>query len=145
MAQWHGYFGVERLALSDANWNAIKAALAAILINNPRGAHQALQVRLRPDGDAAIVEGLFSTDDLTVDAFKNMLANATGVPVDNITHSENAVTLHAEPSRIHRFGVGGVDRLRASMFAGVGGFTTTWAQSRRECVQYLINNVAEWQ
>jgi hypothetical protein len=145
MAQWHGYFAVERLNVGDAAWSAVKTALAGILIDNPKGPHEMIQIRIRIDDDAGIVEALFTTDTITINAFKTMLSNATGVDVESIDHTVSQVTFAEMPTRIYTFSTSGINRLRAAFFGDTGDFSAAWEQSRCECVQYLINNAAAWE
>ena len=134
---WHGYFGIENLALNDTQRAALVTALRALgPASDPSPAHLC-HWRTRLDGEAAIFEALFADDALTVDAFKNRLAAIFGVDPATIDHDLTAGT-----NTVVVFSRGGTDYLRVALF---GGLAATWDESGDACRAYLAANAAEWE
>lgn len=139
---WHGYLGIENLALNAQQRQALVQALRAL---GPTSATQPALLnhwRLRLDGQAAIFEAAFSDEALTVPALKGYLANVFGIDPNTISHSVQTVSfreLGETPIVILRRN--GTDYVRVALF---GGMAASREESLSECVAYLIANQDEW-
>ena len=143
MIEWHGYFGIENINLSNAQRSELITSLRA-LGNAPNSKQPAklLQERLRLDNDAAIYEAQFDDNNLTIAAFKQRLATIFSVDIGTISHANNPQTFDTIESPVIIFTHSGTDYLRLALFAGVGA---SWNESRKECVAYLIANSEAWE
>ena len=83
---WHGYMGIENLALNASQKADLITALRAL--GNQTGDQPNLisQFRARLDNEAAIFEAVFADDDLTIPAVKQYLA---GHGLDVRTHVQS--------------------------------------------------------
>jgi hypothetical protein len=140
MSTWHGYFALEILNLTDPQRDTLVDAIRSLVHSTrSRFPQYDLNVRVRPDGDAAIFEAAFNEDNLTVSWFKDRLAAVFEIDPATIDHRTSQtqygpVVVFERPS--------GTDRIRVALFGGVGA---DWEDSRRACVAYLSDNAAEWE
>ena len=142
MANWHGYLGVENLALNATQKATLVAALRALGPATHPSPACLCHWRTRLDGEAAIFEALFNEDDLTVTRFKNGLAAIFGVAADSIDHAISNASFASGSTPVVTFSRTGTDYLRVALFGGVGA---DWNESRDECRGYLAANMAEWE
>jgi len=145
VADRHIYFGIENLALNDAQRGLLIAALRALgPASHPQPACLC-HWRTRLDGQAAIFEALFDEDNITVQAFKARLGVIFGIDPATIGHSTNLVTFANRQSAVVTFSRGGTDYLRVVFFGYAGADWPTWMDSGDECRAYLRANAAEWE
>ena len=137
MTAWHGYFGIENLALSTAQRAALVTALRTLGPASDPSPACLNHWRTRLDGDAMIFEAAFNEAALTVDAWKNQLGIIFSVDAATIDHD-----LNAGANTIVVFSQGGTDYLRVALFGGIGA---TWAESGDACRAYLAVHAAEWE
>ena len=138
---WHGYFGIENLALNDTQRAELVAALRALGPSSHPSPACLNHWRTRLDNQAAIYEALFDEDALRVPAFKNRLGLIFGVDPDTIDHATTAPTFDSLPTPVVTFSRSGTDYLRVALFAGIGA---TWPQSGQECRAYLALYADQW-
>ncbi len=136
---WHGYVGIEDLALTVAQRNTLITALRTLgPATDPQPA-RLMRFRARNDNKAAIFEALFQDQDWTVDAIKARLGSIFAVNPGLITHS--TVSSDYGPAVTFQYPAG-TSRLRMIAFAGVNA---NWEVSRLACTHYLLDNKAAWQ
>ena len=137
---WHGYFGIENLALNAAQRDTLIAALRRLgPASHPQPA-RLCHWTTRPDGQAAIFEALFSNQALTVTAWRNRLAQLFGVDPDTIGHATTLPIFDSVPTTVVTLSRSGTDYLRVALFA----YPSQWAVSGAEARAYLAANAAEW-
>lgn len=142
MANWHGYFVVERQTLGDSNWAALKAVFEAMgTAGSPFPAYNNHR-RTRLDGDAVIYESQFDTSEVSIAAFKQLMADEFGVDVAEIQSNTGSTSYAGGSTTIWTFLYSDVARFVVERF-GAGG--STWQQSGDECRGYLAANAAEWE
>ena len=140
---WHGYFGVENLALSDEQQAALVAKLRALGPKNHPQPACLCHWRTRLDGHAAIFEAMFSQDTLTVDAFKNRLAAIFDVDAQTIDHALTTTSFGGTyDTPIVTFSRTGTHYLKLALFAGTAA---TWMQSGDEARAYIAAHVEDWE
>lgn len=142
---WHGYFGIENLALNDAQRGELVDALRQL---GPASSPQPARLchwRTRLDGQAAIFEALFNESHITIDAFKTRLGTIFGIDPQTIDHEINRVTFAARETAIVTFGRGGTAYLRLAMFGYDGADWPAWMESGDEARAYLAANQSEWE
>lgn len=145
MSQQHVYFGIENLALNDTQRSQLVSALRALgPQSNPQPA-RLCHWRVRLDGQAAIFEALFDSDNITIPAFKGHLGAIFNVDPATIGHSVSAVTFDARDSAVVTFSRGGTDYLRVVFFGYAGGDWPTWMESGDEVRAYLAANRDAWE
>jgi len=141
----HVYFGIENLALNDAQRAELVAVLRALgPASHPQPA-RLCHWRTRLDGQAAIFEALFDEDTITIEAFKNRLGSIFGVDPANIGHSTNLVTFASRQSAVVTFSHNSTDYLRVVFFGYAGADWLAWMESGDEARAYLRTNAAEWE
>lgn len=139
---WHGYFGIENLALNDSQRAELVVALRALgPASHPQPACLC-HWRTRADGQAAIFEALFNEDSLTVDAFKQRLGAIFGVDPATIDYAAASQTFAVLPTPIVTFSRNATSHLRVALFGGVGA---EWMQSGDECRAYLALYQEQWE
>lgn len=142
MAEWHGYVGVESLALTNPQRNTLLAAIQSLGLRDGGAAHERMQpFPVRLDNQAGIFEAMFDTDTLTVAIWKNRLASIFNVNAATITSTVNTPTFGLQTSTLVTFSRSGIDYIRVCLF---GGVTASWFQSRDECAAYLAANNQSW-
>ncbi len=137
--KWHGYIGVEDIALTAPQRAAIIAAFSELGPNRSLRPAHLLHRRIALDGSKAIFEALFNEDNLTIANVKQFIADAVGTDPANI---DDVVTQTARGPMV-TYSVGGTDRMRFLAFGGVG--STTWEESHAQCLIYLHANIGEWE
>jgi hypothetical protein len=73
---WHGYFVVERLNPGDANWSGLRSLYLAMGTHDSAFPCNNTHIRARMDGGAVIYESLFDPAEVSIPAFKQLLADA---------------------------------------------------------------------
>ena len=134
---WHGYIGIVNVGLNDSQRDTFIDALKAL---GPKSHQQPACLchwRTRLDKQAVILEALFNEDNLTINAFRNRLANIFGVDPDTIADS----TQQTQYGPLVTFSRNG-DRLRFLAFGGKGN---TWANSGAWARAYLKANIDDWE
>jgi hypothetical protein len=142
MAKIHTYFVVERGTLSAANWDALCALFAAMGEHDTPFPMYNNHSRARLDGDAVIYESDFDTTEVSIEAFKQLLADAFGVPVQDIddAQTEDNYTEYGTTTT-WTIQYGGIDRFIIRRFSG----GSTWQDSRLETLGYLKLYKNEWE
>lgn len=145
MATWHGYIVIERLNIGADNWSALVALFEQMGTHDSPLPCRNTHDRTRLDGNAVIYESQFDASEITVEQFKQLLADEFSVPVENILDTTEIVDYAGhETTRWTLYYdevVAGEDRFLVERF-GRGG---TWAESGDECRAYLAANAAEWE
>jgi len=131
------YYGIEDLALTQAQRETLIDALKKV--GKPRSLQPAYfnHWRVRNDNKAVIFEGRFDDDEWTVETVTNRLANIFGVNPAIITTNTN----QTQYGPVVTFSAGGTDRIRMIAF---GGLLATWEESHDLVLQYLANNIEDW-
>ena len=143
MTNWHGYFVVEKQNIGAGNWESLKALFEGMgTDDSPMPAHNNHR-RTRLDGNAVIYESRFDSDEVSLGAFKQLLADEFGVDVNDIESTTDIVVYGDYDTAVWQFAypVGGDDRFQVERFGRGGG---DWEVSRNECLGYLFDNAAEW-
>ena len=142
MADWHGYFAIEDINLTDNQ----RDTLIAVLKNLGPATHPSPAClnhwRTRLDGDAAIFEALFNDAMLTVDAFKDRLGAIFEVDPATIDHTLTIYHFGDGDTPVAVFSRNGTDYLRMALF---GGPAATWQESGDECRAYLALYAEQWE
>lgn len=129
---WHGYFLIEDLGLTSAQRDTLVNFLKTLGDNNASQPAHRNHRRVRLDNKATIFEARFKENNLTIQKFKNKLAEIFSVDASSITYSTS--------NSFVTFSRNG-DRLLMKLF---GGTSATWEESRLECLAYLSNNLDQW-
>lgn len=143
MAMKHCYFVVERQNISIANWDVLKALFEAMGQHGSPFPMYNNHWRIRLDGDAVIYESNFDTTEVSVEAFKQLLADEFGVDVSEIEDEQSVVVYGDYETNVWQFiyPIAGQDRFKVERF-GRGG---DWEMSRNECLGYLALFRNEWE
>lgn len=141
----HTYFVVERLNIGIGNWDALIALFEAMgTDDSPMPAYNN-HWRKRLDDNAVIYESLFDSDEVSIPAFKQLLADEFGVAVEDILHTLESTDYAGYETTVWIFYyneiVPGEDRFRVERFAPGG----TWAESGDECRGYLKLYADQWE
>lgn len=141
---WHGYFAVIRLNIGAGNWANLQDLYEAM------GTHECPfpcfnnHWRTRLDGDAVIYESLFDPDEVSVQAFKELLADTFGVSVEDIYHTVDSASYSGDTTTIWAFYYDaieeGKDRFQVERF----GNGHAWELSRQEALGYVKLYQDEW-
>lgn len=138
---WHGYIGLESIALTAPQLATLVAALRALGPASDPSPARLNHSRVRLDGEAVIFECAFADTDLTVATLRGYLANVFGVAVAQITANTTQQTFATLPSPIVTLTYQAAQRMRVALF---GGTTATHAESAIEARAYLSANAAAW-
>lgn len=140
MADIRLYWGIENVGLTDAQRDTLIEVLKGLgQANDSPYPNFRLQTRIRDDREAAIFEGVFDEDVLTIDQWKIWLGNIFGVDPETIDHS-TSVTQYGRLVVFER--PSGTARLRVIFF---GGISPTWEESRVATVSYISDNIEDWE
>lgn len=141
MANWHGYFVVERGTIGAVNWTTLQGLFEAMgTAGSDFPAHNNHK-RPRLDGDAVIYESQFDTAEVSIPAFKQLLADEFDVDVGDIDHTIGSDDYAGYGTTVWEFLYNAVMRFTVRRYGGGG----TWDESRQECVGYLIANNVAWE
>lgn len=141
MATWHGYLGIENLALNATQRETLIDALKALGPTSDPQPARLCHWRTRLDSEAAIFEALFNESSLTVAAFKARLAAIFSIDPATIDHAIQSVSFAGGTTPIATFSRSGTNYLRFALFGGAGA---SWTESGDECRGYLAANRDEW-
>lgn len=131
------YLAIENAGLTGAQRDTFIDALKQLGPQSHPSPACLCHWRVRLDNEAVIFEALFNKDSLTVDAFRNKLANIFDIDPSTITDSVQQ-TQYGPLVTFARSG----DRLRFLLF---GGINATWIESGDACRAYLAANRDEWE
>ncbi|GAF82574.1 unnamed protein product [marine sediment metagenome] len=142
MADIHTYFVVERKNIGSGNWAALVALFEAMGMQYSKFPCFNNHDRTRLDGDAVIYESKFDTEEVSIAAFKQLLADEFGVDVADIGDVQDTADYAGIGTTTWVFTYGGVDRFLIERF---GGGEASWMQSGDEARGYLKLNSVEWE
>jgi hypothetical protein len=135
----HRYFFIENLGLPAGQRLAVLDWLKGLgRDEQSRLPARRMQVRLRPDGQAAIFEALIETDDLNGAAVKNRLAQLIGAALGNLSYATSSTAC----GPLLTFRLNGTAILRLGL---PGGLDADWETSRQAVLGYLNSALAEWE
>lgn len=139
---WRGYFGIENLALTNAQRELLVIELERLgPPHHPQPAYLC-HYRYRLDNDAAIYEALFDFDDLTIAKTKQRLGVIFGVSPVTIGHSILETDFAGLLTLVITFSRTGTDYIRMALFGGSG---CCYFDSHAEVAGYLFANQAAWE
>jgi hypothetical protein len=144
MSVWHGYLAIMDVALLNGQRGTVWQLLQGYgLENEGRRPHRRFCWRDNLAADKRICKAAFDDEALTVSQFKQALATALGLAVADIATATTSQTFLARPTPIvtFKYSPNTTARLRLALF---GGVNATWAESRAECLAYVMANLAEW-
>ena len=142
MSKIHCYVVVEKGTISAANWDALCALFAAMGEHGTPFPMMNNHSRTRLDGDAVIYESNFDTTEVSIEAFKQMLADEFGVQVGDIDDVPSQDDYAGIGTATWAFLYNAVSRFIVRRFGGGGA---TWQESRLETLGYLKLYAAEWE
>lgn len=93
--------------------------------------------RIKPDGEAIVLEGLFKDENLTVDAIKKFLGNIFGIDWNTIEHNVSGVTFDTLETPIVTYSRGGINYIRFALFGGKDA-------SREEAGKEVREYIKDW-
>ena len=140
---WHGYIALQDLGMNQTQrqtlWQVFKDLSPATLDNQPKHLNQ---FRLSLDEKKAILELLFDDEDVSISAFRIMLANTFDVSYVMITWNTTRREYGWSWTPIWTFGRNGTNYFRVALFGGVGA---DWLQSKDAALDYLRQNIEDWE
>lgn len=142
MAKIHCYFVTERGTVSAGNWASLLALFDAMGTQGSPFPMYNNHKRARLDGDAVIYESNFDTTEVSVDAFKQMLADEFGVDIGDIDDIQSQDNYAGIGTVTWAFLYGAIERFVVRRFGGGGA---AWEQSRVEAIGYLKLYQNEWE
>lgn len=140
MANQHIYFGIENLNLTNGQRNQLITGLQGLGQANSGLPFQRNHQRIRPDNQAAIFEGLFDENNITIAAIKSRLATIFGVSAALISHA----TQQTVYGLVITYTYQSVARLRMVAFGHTGSAWADRETSRSAAQAYLAANAAAW-
>lgn len=135
---WHGYFGIENLALNQVQKGLLVEELKELGEKGSPYPQFNNHWRIRLDNEAVIFESLWQDDQLTPTRIKQYLGSIFGVDPASIDHRISTVGVNV----VAIFSRLGVDYLRMAIF---GGVSCTWQESRLAVLAYLKANSEAWE
>lgn len=141
MSDWHGYFVVERGTIGAGNWATLLALFEAMGTHDSRFPACNNHKRTRLDGDAVIYESAFDSAEISLSAFKQLLADEFGVPVEDIDSSTSQDDYAGYGTTAWDFLYNAVSCFIVRRFGGAG----VWQESRAETLGYLRLYQNEWE
>jgi hypothetical protein len=141
MPESHLYFGAENINLTNAQRDALVDALRLLGRQNDDFPFRIAHKRIRPDNQAAIFEAVLDTSIIDIPAMKTRIASILGVPEGNITTTVTTQTFGNFSSTVVTWKNLGTNKARTVAYGTLNG---TYAESRNECVGYLVANNAAW-
>ncbi len=138
----HVYFVVERYNIGDSNWAALIALFEDMGTHDSKMPAENSHWRTRLDGDAVIYESKFDTSEVSIAAFKQLLADEFGVDVADIGIDVGTAYYTQVGTTTWMFNYSGQYRFYIERFGGGGA---TWEQSGDECRGYLKMWQDEWE
>ncbi len=141
MTEWHGYFAIEDLNLTNAQRDTLIDVLKNLGPETNPSPACLNHWRTRLDGDATIFEALFNDAALTIDAFKERLGAIFDVDPATIDHTLTVRHFGDGDTPVAIFSRTGTDYLRMALF---GGPHATWQESGDEVRAYLALYADQW-
>lgn len=145
MATIHVYIAFQDLNLTAQQrgrvWNAIQAFYESVQVPTDQPHEIFWPMRRSIDNRFAIGEALFDDTRLSVDTFKQFLADEFGIDPSTIVDTRNDTTISQRVSPFWTFSRLGTNYFRAGVFGGLGA---TRAQSLIEVLAYVDANRANW-
>lgn len=141
MTKWSGYFVCERQNIGAANWAQLITLFVDMGTHDSKFPVDNTHSRARRDGDAVLYESAFNPGEVSGIAFRQLLADEFGVPVEDVGQTITQVTYVTIPTIIWTYDYAGSDRFIVRRF---GDGAASWEQSRVECLGYLKLNQALW-
>lgn len=138
---WHGYFIVERGSIGSGNWTALRGLFEAMGTQDSSFPCYNNHRRTRLDDDAVLYESLFDPNEVSIQSFKQLLADEFGVPVSSIEHTTDVISYGDYETTVWEFLYNAIVRFTVRRF-GQGG---TWRESGDECRGYLALYQAAWE
>ncbi|MHC4621042.1 MAG: hypothetical protein ACYTEQ_25120 [Planctomycetota bacterium] len=139
---WHGYFVVERQNIGSGNWASLRALFEMM------GTHDSLipaynnHFRARLDGDAVIYESQFNPTEVTIDEFKQLLADEFSVPIGDIQDVQSVVSYTSVyETAVWEFFYSAVLRFTVRRFGRGGDRLVSLAETHA----YFAANLAAWE
>jgi len=132
------YYGIEDLGMTSGQRQTLIDVLKLTGNNTSSSPNFRNHSRVRLDNLAVIFEGNFNDDEWTVTSITDKLANIFGVNPNNIGTSINQTTY----GPVIIFTYNSIDRMRLIAF---GGLLATWNESHDLVVQYITNNLVDWE
>lgn len=130
---WHGYILVEDLGMTVNQRETLIDFFKTLGENNSTQPAFRNHRRIRLDSKAVIFEARFNKDNLTIQKFKDKLAEIFNIEASEILHSaSNGFVTFAKNG----------DKLLTTLF---GGNNSTWEESRLSCSAYLKTNQLLWE
>jgi hypothetical protein len=144
MPNWTGYIMFEVINLNQANFDDLCDAFAALPPDNPLIPRDIMRERARLDGLARVFEMKFDSTQVSLDAFKQFMADLFGVPVEDVVDSIHDTLSYSGEGRETRIWSyeypAATERLQVSRF----GRGASWDDSRAEGDAYITANNAAW-
>ena len=141
MTQWHGYIGLENLALSGLQRATVVAQLRLLGPALHPLPCKKNHVRISSDNEKVILEAEFPTAWLTVAQIKRWMGDIFDVLPDSIGHTVTQHSWGNQMTLVATFSRGGTDYVRFGVFAGVGA---TWESSRLAAAGYMSADPDDW-
>jgi len=150
MTQQRLYLALQRLTLSDGNWNTLVTAMKAKGANQHPNASHRNHWRLSLDGTIYIFEAEFNSENVDIPWFINWMSSEFGVPAQDIGEQTGYTTLEVEgyDARFSTFSYpsGVTNRFRLGVFGFVQGEGwPTYEQTHVAVLQYLAANILDWE
>jgi hypothetical protein len=142
MSNWHGYFAVERQNIGAGNWAALQVLFESMGDHGSVVPVYNTHKRTRLDGDAVIYESRFDSSEVSIAAFKQLLAGEFGIDVADIEIVTGGTDYAGIGTAVWQFNypAGGLGRFKVERFGG----GAAWDGSRLETLGYLAANIAQW-
>lgn len=143
MASQHQYFLVERQNIGDANWNALVGLFEAMGTSNSTFPAYNNHWRTRLDGSAVIYESNFDSAEVSIPAFKQLLADEFNVDASAIASTIGSASYSISGStRTWQIDYNAVNRFKIERLGGGGA---SWEQSRVETLGLLSGASVAWE
>lgn len=141
MTNWHGYFVVERGNIGVENWQALQSFFESMGTHGSKFPMHNNHSRLRLDSDAIIHESLFDPTEVSIESFKQALADEFDIDVNDIDHTVNQNDYAGRGTVTWEFLYNSVIRFTVRRFGGGG----VWEYSRQECLGYIASDIESWE
>lgn len=138
MAQRRLYLGIENIALTVPQQQALVDGLKTIGLQNDPSPAKINHWRIRLDGDGAIFEAEFDDANFTVNALRQRLATIFGVLLAQVTNA----TTNPAAGTVLTMSYQSVARVRFVVF---GGSVATYQESQNAVRAYLAASSAQWE
>jgi hypothetical protein len=135
MALAHIYFAVQRQEIGANNWAALLDTFENMgTADSPMPAWNTHWASF-DEGNTVIYESVFDTAEVSIAAFKDLLATEFGIDVEDIAHDIGAENYAGHGTTTWQFKYNDVDRFKILRF---GGGAATWAKSQAEARGYTL-------